>query len=134
MYIAGDIFVVQALANNAKNVDYYLLRCTKAKHKLLEGTIDADEQSYPIGLVVVEGTYYQKNRIIESGIEFIECMPREKVLQYSNHVLVTKLQFDAIPRRGHRGNQKWKFPIEEHENILEIIKNRDPNNTMFVEL
>jgi hypothetical protein len=40
---AGDIFAVQALPDNAENVDYYLLRCTKAKHKLLEGTIDADE-------------------------------------------------------------------------------------------
>ena len=58
---------------------------------MLEGTIDVDGQSYPIGLVLVEGIYYQKNRITDNGIEFIEYMPREKVLQYSNHVLVTKL-------------------------------------------
>lgn len=38
----GDIFAVQALADNVENVDYYLLRCIKEKHKLLEGTIDAD--------------------------------------------------------------------------------------------
>lgn len=62
-------------------------------------------------------------------------MPGEKVLQYSNHVIARNLQFDAIQRRGCRGNQKWKPFIEEHEKILEIIKNReDPNNTMFVEL
>ena len=62
-------------------------------------------------------------------------MHGEKVLQYNNHVLVTKLQFNTIPRRECHGNQKWKLPIEEHENILEILKNReDPNNTMFVEL
>ena len=107
MYIARDIFVVQALADNIENVDYYLLRCTKAKHKFLEGTIDDDQQSYPIGSVVVEGTYYKKNRIIDSGTEFIEYMPGEKVLQYINLVLATKLQFDAIPRLGHPGNQKW---------------------------
>lgn len=40
---AGDIFAVQALPDNAENVDYYLLRCTKEKHKLLEGTINADQ-------------------------------------------------------------------------------------------
>ena len=40
---AGDIFVVQALIDDVENVDYYLLRYTKAKHKLLEGTIDVDE-------------------------------------------------------------------------------------------
>ena len=68
----GDIFVVQALADNAENVDYYLLRCTKKKHKLLEGTIDVDEQSYPIGSIVIEGTYYQQTRVTNSGIEFIE--------------------------------------------------------------
>ena len=62
-------------------------------------------------------------------------MPGEKVLQYSNHVLETKLQFNAIPRRGRCENQKWKLSTKEYENILEIIKNReDPNNTMFVEL
>ena len=42
MYIAGDIFVVQALADNVENVDYYLLRCTKEKYKLLEGTTYVD--------------------------------------------------------------------------------------------
>ena len=62
-------------------------------------------------------------------------MPGEKVLQYNNHVVATKLQFDAIPRRGCHGNQKWKLPIVEHENILEIIKNREVSNiTMFMEL
>ena len=72
-----DIFAVQALADNAKNVDYFLLRCTKVKHKLLKGTIDADEQSHPIGSVVIEGTYYQQTRVNDSGIEFIEYMTWE---------------------------------------------------------
>ena len=116
MYIARDIFAVQALVDNVENIDYYLLRCTKGKHKLLEGAIDVDGQSYPIRSVVVEGTYYQQNRITDCGIEFIEYMPGEKVLQYSNHVLAAKLQFDAIPRRGRCGKKKWKLPIEEHEN------------------
>ena len=132
---AGDKFSLQALVDNAENVDYYLLRCTKEKHKLLEGTIDADEQSYPIGLVVIEGTYYQKTRVTNSGIEFIEYSPRGKFLHYNNHVIATKLQFEAIQRRGRHGNQKWKLSIEEHEKLLEIIKIReDPNNTMFLEL
>ena len=101
---ARDIFVVQALIDNAKYVDYYLLRCTKAEHKLLEGTTDVDGQSYPIGSVVVEGTYYQQTRVTYSGIEFIEYMTGQKVLHYSNHVIVKKFQFDAIQRRGHREN------------------------------
>ena len=50
---ARDIFAVQALPDNTKNVDYYPLRCTKEKLKLLEGTIDVDQQSYPIGSVVI---------------------------------------------------------------------------------
>ena len=118
-----------------ENVDYYLLRCTKAKHKLLEGTINVDQQSYPIGSVVIEGTYYQQTRVTDSGIEFIEYKPGGKVLHYNNHVITKKLQFEAIQRRGRRGNQKWKLSIEEHEKLLEIIKTReDPNNTLFVEL
>ena len=80
-------------------MDYYLVRCTKEKHKLLEGFIDYDEQSYPIGSNVIEGTYYQQTRATDSGIEFIEYKPGAKVLHYSNHVIATKLQFEAIQRR-----------------------------------
>lgn len=46
---------------------------------MLEGTIDIDGQSYSIGSIVVEGTYYQQNKITNSGIEFIKYMPGEKV-------------------------------------------------------
>jgi hypothetical protein len=77
-------------------VDCYLLICTKEKYKLLEGTIDADEKSYPNGSVVIEGTYYKISRVTNSGIEFIEYKPGAKVLHYSNHVIETKLQFEAI--------------------------------------
>ena len=104
-----------------ENVDYYLLRYTKAKHKFLEGTIDVDEQSYPVGSIVTKGTYYQQTRVTDSGIKFIEYKPRGKVLHYNNHVIATKLQFEAIQRRGCHGNQKWKLSIEEHEKLLEII-------------
>ena len=69
-----------------ENVDYYLLRCTKEKHNLLEGTIDVDGQSYPNGSVVIEGTYYQQTRVTDSGIEFIEYKPGEKL-----YIIVTVL-------------------------------------------
>ena len=36
---------------------------------MLEGTIDANEQSYPIRSVVIEGKYYQQTRVTDSGIE-----------------------------------------------------------------
>ena len=59
----------------------------------------------------------------------------EICLHYNNHVIATKLQFEAIQRRGHHGNQKWKLSIEEGEKLLEIIKTGEvTNNTMFVEL
>lgn len=37
-----DVFVVIAPPNNVEGVDYYLLRCTNIKCKLLESQVDSD--------------------------------------------------------------------------------------------
>ena len=106
---------------------------TKEKYKLPEEIVDGDGQSYPTGSVVIEGTYYQQIKIDKNGVQFIEYMSGKKVLHYSHLVIATKLQFETLQKRG-RGNQKWRLPIEEHENFLEIIKDREDPDYMYQEL
>jgi hypothetical protein len=133
LVVTGDIFAVIADPENAEGVDYYLLRCTKEKSKLVQEIVDGDGQQYPTGSVVIEGTYYQQAKIDKNGIQFIEYMPGQRVLHYSHLVIATKLQFETVPKRG-RGNQKWKLTIEEHERLLEIIKDREDPEYMYQEL
>ena len=102
MYICGvctgDIFVVVVDPENAEGVDYYLLRCTEPKNKLVESMIDGDGQEYPIGSIIIEGTYYQKIKIDKNGIIFVDYMPRQKVLHYSHLVIATKINFENLPK------------------------------------
>ena len=133
MVCTGDIFVVLAYPNNTEGVDYYLLRCTQPKSKLFESMTDGDGQEYPIGSVVIEGTYYQQIKIDKNGIIFVDYRPGQKVLHYSHLVLATKINLETLPKRG-RAKQKWRLPIEDHEKILEIIKDRENPNFMYQEL
>lgn len=129
----GDIFAVIVDPNNTKSVDYYLLRCTQPKCKLLESVSDDNGQQYPTSSIVVEGTYYQQIKIDTNGVTFIDYMPSQKVVHYNHLVIATRLQLGTLPKRG-RGNQKWWFPIEDHEIFLEIIKDRVDPDYMYHEL
>ena len=60
-------------------------------------------------------------------------MSGKKALHYSHLVIATKLQFETLPKRKN-GNQKWRLSIEEHEKLLEIIKDREDPNYMYDEL
>ena len=61
----GGIFSMNVDPQNVEGVDYYLLRCTKVKIKLIEPCIDDDNQSYPIGSVVIECIDYPLMRCIQ---------------------------------------------------------------------
>lgn len=129
----GDIFVVIADPDNVEGVDYYLLRCMKAKFKFPEVTVDSDGQPYPTGLVVIEDTYYQQTKIDKNGAKFIEYMPGKIVPHYSHLVIVTKLQFETLPKKRH-GNQKWRLPFKETKYFLEIIKDREDLDYIYQEI
>lgn len=51
---------------------------------------DGDGQEYPIGSIVIEGTYYQQIKIDKIGIIIVDYMPGQKVLHYSHLVLATQ--------------------------------------------
>ena len=57
-------------------------------------------------------------------------MPSPNVLHYNHLVLATKISFDIMPKKGH-SKPKWRLDIKDHENLLEIIKDREDLNHMY---
>lgn len=94
---------------------------------------DDDGQQYPTRSVIVEGTYYQQTKIDINGVIFTDYMPDQNVLHYGHLVIETRLHFDTLPKKGC-GPQKWRMPIKDHKNILEIIKDREDPDFMYHEL
>ena len=74
------------------------------------------------GSVVVQGTYLKKRKVLKNGIHFIDYQPKNKLYQYSNHVIATGLTFRLV--KGPR-IRKWRLHIDDHEKILNVIKQRD---------
>ena len=54
-------------------------------------------------------------------------------MHYTHLVLAIKIQFGIVPKRGCR-KPKWRIGIEKHENLLEIIKDREDPHDMYQQL
>lgn len=60
------------------------------------------------------------------------CLAK-KVLHYNHLAIATRLHFETLQKRG-RSPQKWRLSIEDHERILEIVKDREDLDFMYHEL
>ena len=58
-YCAGDVFVVISPIDNNENVNYYLMRCTERKMKLLQNYNDHGFQ-YDRGSIIVKGYFFRQ--------------------------------------------------------------------------
>ena len=58
-FFVGHVYVV-ALEGNEEDTEYWLARCVERKHNLVHPRADDDKFEYPIGYVVVVGTWIQK--------------------------------------------------------------------------
>ena len=123
----GDVFAVIAPSDNVESVDYYLLRCTSVKCKLLENIIDSDGQDFERGSIVLKGKYFKQVEKNRNGYIFEEYEPYNIVMQYSHHVIATHLSLQLLKRHGSRC-QRWKLGINDHERLLEVLSLRaDPH-------
>jgi hypothetical protein len=122
----GDVFVVIAPPDNVENIDYYLLRCTTIKCKLLDSEIDSDGQDFERGSVILKGKYFKQVDNNRTGYMFEEYEPHNVVMQYNHHVIATHFPLSLMKRRGNRC-QRWKLGLHDHERLLEVLSFRvDP--------
>lgn len=92
----------------------YVCLCFFMNSNLLTYLIDLYASS-----IVVHETYLKQNRALKNGIHFTDYQPKNKVYQYSNHVIATILTLHPIKRPGIR---KWRLDIDDHEKILNVIQ------------
>ncbi|KAH9328634.1 hypothetical protein KI387_000742, partial [Taxus chinensis] len=87
----GDVFAVIAEEANIEKVEYYLLHCTEERTKLT-CEITSEVTTFFTGSVVVQGTYLQQVKALQSGIHFVDYKPDKKVYHYTHHIIATGLQ------------------------------------------
>ena len=72
------VFALVAPKVNDDKLDYWLSHCIKGKNKLAQLIIDDDGFTYPIGLVVVAGTWLWTYMLRRNGILAFEDVRRTK--------------------------------------------------------
>ncbi|XP_059072923.1 uncharacterized protein LOC131873750 [Cryptomeria japonica] len=118
----GHVYVVVAEENNEEGTNYYLCRCVEEpKRKLTTTIIDGDGIEYPIGPVVVTGTWLQRYPIKNFDVWLFEDFETQRhILHFSN--LVVAINIHLMKYRGRPHNKiLWKVHESDHEEILDTI-------------
>ncbi|KAH9311061.1 hypothetical protein KI387_026096, partial [Taxus chinensis] len=118
----GDVFAVIAEEANIEKVEYYLLRCTEERTKLT-CEITSEVTTFFTGSVVVQGTYLQQVKALQSGIHFVDYKPDKKVYHYTHHIIATGLQLQQVKTTNSK-RKKWRLDVEDHEKLLQVIEQR----------
>ncbi|KAH9325154.1 hypothetical protein KI387_005332, partial [Taxus chinensis] len=113
----GDVFAVIAEEANIEKVEYYLLRCTEERTKLT-CEITSEVTTFFTGSVVVQGTYLQQVKALQSGIQFVDYKPEKKVYHYTHHIIATGLQLQQVKTTNSK-RKKWRLDVEDHEKLLQ---------------
>ena len=92
---AGDVFVVIAPPGNDEHVEYFLMRCTHIKSRLLQPYVDG-EFTYRFGDLVVMGHFFEKVRRQGDYIIYRDFMLEYIACQYSHLVVVARIHLIEI--------------------------------------
>ncbi|KAI5054661.1 hypothetical protein GOP47_0029806 [Adiantum capillus-veneris] len=118
-YLAeGDDFAVIAEEGNAEAVDYYILRCTKAKYVLQESTVDDYGEAYDAHSMVVLGHYFQQVHGCGHYIHFVQYEWPKVAIHYSHLVLVVELRLERIVSKKKGSTPRWRLGPHEHKSIM----------------
>ncbi|KAI5055079.1 hypothetical protein GOP47_0030224 [Adiantum capillus-veneris] len=98
--VEGDDFAVIAEEGNAEGVNYYILRCTKAKALFS----------------AVHGCGHY--------IHFIQYEWPKVSIHYSHLVLAVKLRLERIFSKKKGSTPYWRLGLDEHESIMETVRSR----------
>ena len=120
----GDVFVVIAPSDNDELVEYYLLRCTMVKSKLLCDTKDGFGIEFDRYSMVVGGNYFKQLGKRGRYVEYVDYEANCEAIIYSHLVIATKLPLTRVHTR-RRTASRYRLPIEDHESIITIVNSRD---------
>jgi hypothetical protein len=119
------VYVVVAPEDNEEQTDYWLARCVQPKKKLICHEVDDDGFEYPIGSVVVVGTWLRKYLTRRNGLPaFEDYQSEKKIIHYSHLVVATNIKLERY--KGKPANKiLWTLSMEDHEAIIDALQKRE---------
>lgn len=120
----GDVFAVIASENNEEHVDYYLLRCTRAKCTLTADVTDDYGHLFERHSVVVYGRYYAQIATRGGAIVFSQYEWEKEAIMYSHLVLGVKLDLRRVHSKKTTA-PRWTLSHSDHEGILDTLRHRE---------
>ena len=117
-YCAGDVFVVIAPIDSDENVNYYLMRCTERKMKLLENYNDHGFP-YDRGSIILKGYFFRQTNQSGDFVYFEDYEPDVISCQYSHLVCAAHIKLIEVQSKKKTKIKKWKMSKFDHEWIIE---------------
>ena len=119
------MYAVIAPIDNDEQTEYWLARCVEPKKKLTCHQVDDDGFEYPIGSVVVAGTWRRRNLTRRNGLPaFEDYQTEKKFLHYSHLVVATNIKLERY--KGRPANKVlWTISMLEHETIIDALQKRE---------
>jgi len=114
-----------ACEGNEEELEYWLARCVERIHKLTYPQCDDDGFEYPIGFMVLVGTWIRKIVSTRNGLEAYEDYePNKKIIHYLHLILEINIKLSRY--KGMPTNRVfWKYSIQEHETIMNALYERE---------
>ena len=130
IFFLGHVYVVVALEGNEEEIEYWLVKHVERKNKLVHPRVDDDKFEYPIGSVVVVGTWLRKYLIRKNGLLAFEDYERhKKIIHYSHLILATNIKL--VRYQGRPSNKVlWKLSMDDHETIIDALQKREDADGM----
>ena len=87
--------------------------------------VDDDGFEYPIGSVVVVGTWLRRYLTRRNGFPtFEDYRTEKKILHYSHLVVATNVKLER--QKGRPTNKVlWTISMDEHETIIDALQKRE---------
>lgn len=115
-------------SDNDEQTEYWLSRCVEPKKKLICHQVDDDGFEYPIGSVIVAGTWLHKYLTRRNGLPTFEDYQFEKkILHYSHLVVAMNIKLERY--KGRPANKVlWTISMDENKTIIDALQKREDAN------
>ena len=124
-YLVGYVYDIIAPNDNDEQIKYWLARCVEHKKKLICHQVDDDGFEYPIGSIVVAGTWLRTYLTRRNGLPaFEDYQPEKKILHYSHLVVSMNIKLERYKGRL-TSKVLWIVSMEDHEAIIDALQKRE---------
>ena len=93
--------------------------------KLICHQVDDDGFEYPVGSIIVIGTWLHRYLTRRNGLPtFEDYQSKKNILHYSHLVVATNIKLEIY--KGRPTNKVlWTISMEEHETIIDALQKRE---------